>query len=135
MWTSLKRPNSGCPTVAQPSLARASLSTSAHETCLSGQPSARAIGSHIAITSGVRTIDGFSSGTYCLSAAKFSIRPQSELAGDQTVGFSRPAAIRACASPDATLVACTKTGRPSTSVRDALKRRTRSGSSGSFSGE
>ena len=50
---------------------------------LRGYPSAFAMASHIAITSGVRTIDGFSSGTSGRSASKLSSRPHSEEAGDQ----------------------------------------------------
>ena len=61
---------------------------------LRGYPSAFAIGSHIAITSGVRTIDGFSSGTSGWSASKLSSRPHSEEAGDHATGSSRPWAMR-----------------------------------------
>ena len=55
-----------------------------------GQPSAWANGSHIAITSGVRTIDGLSSGASGRSASKLSSRPHSDEAGDQATGFSVP---------------------------------------------
>ena len=57
---------------------------------LRGQPSARASGSHIAITSGVRTIDGLSSGTQGWSASKFSSRPHSDEAGDHAHRLELP---------------------------------------------
>ncbi len=63
MWTYLNFPNSGLPAEAQPSGAVASRTMSSNETAFFGQPSTRAIGSQVAITSGVRTIDGFSSAT------------------------------------------------------------------------
>ena len=104
--------------------------------CFSGQPSARANGSHIAITSGVRTIDGLSSGASGRSASKFSSRPQSEDAGDQATGFRRPSAIFDSASPEATTCAldedraCRRPARAR-----SLKRRISGASSFSFSGE
>ena len=61
MWTSLKSPNSGRPKSAQPLPEVESRSTSAKPSFFFGQPSVRAIGSHIAITSGERTIAGASS--------------------------------------------------------------------------
>ena len=109
VWTSLKAPNSGLPNAAQPLPEVASLSTSAKPSFFFGQPSARAIGSHIAITSGVRTIEGASSGVYGLSASKFSSRPHSDEAGDHATGLNVPLAIRASASPDAALMPSTNT--------------------------
>ncbi len=63
MWTYLNFPNSGLPADAQPSGAVASLTIWSKEICFFGHPSTFAIGSQVAITSGVRTIDGFSSAT------------------------------------------------------------------------
>ena len=98
--------------------------------CLLGQPSALANGSHIAITSGVRTIDGLSSGASGRSASKLSKRPHSEEAGDHTTGSSRPSAILVCASP-------LETTSPSTKARPScwLNSRISGSSSFSFSGE
>jgi hypothetical protein len=103
--------------------------------CFSGHPSARANGSHIASTSGVRTIEGFFSGASGLSASKLSSRPQSEDAGDQMTGSSRPSAIFDSASPLDTTSPSTKTGLPCTSTRSALNRLMSGTSSFSFSGE
>jgi hypothetical protein len=102
---------------------------------LRGYPSAFAIGSHIAITSGVRTIEGFSSGTSGRSASKLSSRPHSEEAGDQATGSSRPWATRCSVTPEDSERPSTNTALPATSVREALKRSISGFSSGSFSGE
>ena len=87
------------------------------------------------MTSGVRTIDGFFSGASGSSASKFSSPPHIELDGDHAVSFRRPLAIRACASPEETFWARTKTFVPSTSGFDALNLLTSGTSSFSFSGE
>ena len=108
---------------------------SSNPTRFSGQPSARAIGSHIAITSGVRTIGSFSRGAISRSASKLSSRPHSEDAGDQMTGLSRSSAIRASASPDATICAATWTGLPPTSTRSRLNASISGARSFSFSGE
>lgn len=89
----------------------------------------------MAITSGVRTIDGLSSGASGRSASKLSSRPHSEEAGDQATGSSEPRAIRACASPDAATWPATKTFLPSTSRPASLKRAISGLRSLSFSGE
>src|SRR3954452_2498627 len=78
VWPSLNCPNCGLPTEPQPLLLVASLRISPKPTGFFGQPSARASGSHMAITSGVRTIDGEVSGAYGLSAWKFRSRPHSD---------------------------------------------------------
>ena len=93
MWTSLNLPNSGWPNSAKPWFERASSITCSKPIFFRGQPSAFANGSHIAITSGVRTIDGFSSGASARSASKLSSRPQSDDAGDQIDRSSSPSAI------------------------------------------
>ncbi len=61
----------------------------------------------------MRTIEGFSSATYSLSASKLSRRPHIEEAGDQTVGLSVPAAMSSCASPELTDLPRTTTRLPS----------------------
>ena len=85
--------------------------------CVRGQPSARAKGSHMAITSGVRTIDGFSSAARLRSASKLSSRPQSEEAGDHAVSSRSPEASFDSASPLDITSPSTNTGRPFTFVR------------------
>ena len=100
-----------------------------------GQPSALANGSHIAITSGVRTIDGLSLGASGRSASKSRSRAQSEEAGDHATGRSRPLAILVSASPEATICASTNTFLPSTFWPWSLKRRISGAMSCSFSGE
>ncbi len=99
VWTSLKRPNSGRPNSAKPWFERARRMICSKPIFSRGQPSARANGPHMAITSGVRTIEGFSSAAYGRSASKLSSRPHSDDAGDQITGSSRPSAIFVCASP------------------------------------
>ena len=133
--TSRNAPNSGWPWPAQPRGSSASLSTSANPSGLRGQPSARAIGSHMAMTSGVRTSDGFSSGASARSASKFTSRPHSEEAGDQATGFRLPEAIRDSASPEATFWPLTTTGRPFAVSPLALNSLISGASSFSFSGE
>jgi hypothetical protein len=131
----LKRPNCGSPKSAQPFSDSASRTIVRNPVRCFGQPSARASGSHIAMTSGVRTSDGFSSATYSRSASKLSRRPHSDDAGDQTVGFSRPRAMLVCASPEATMLGSTKTCRPPASMPARLNSSSSGFSSGSFSGE
>ena len=128
--TSLKLPNSGWPNSAKPWLERARRITCSKPICLRGQPSALANGSHIAITSGVRTIDGLSSGASGRSASKLSSRPQSEEAGDQITGSSCPSAMRRSASPLDTTSPSTKA-----SPSSRLNSRISGTSSFSFSGE
>src|SRR3954465_6028241 len=130
VWTSLKAPNSGLPNAAPPLPEVDSLSTSANPSFFFGQPSARAIGSHIAITSGVRTMEGAPSGVYGLSASKLRSRPHSDEAGDHATGLNVPLAIRDSASPDAALTPSTKTLR-----WEVLKPSISGSSSFSFSGE
>ena len=60
---SLNAPHSAWPLPPQPFGSRASESTSAQPSGLSGQPSASAIGFGMAMTSGVCAIDGVSAGT------------------------------------------------------------------------
>ena len=100
-----------------------------------GHPSAFANGSHIAITSGVRTIEGFSSGASSWSASKLSNRPHNEEAGDQATGCRSPSAMSDWASPLETTEPSTNTGLPPTVSRSALKRLMSGTSSFSFSGE
>ena len=92
MCTYLNGPNCA-PTLAQPFGAVASLMICLKSICFFGQPSACAIGFHIAITSGVRTIDGLSVATSPESLWRFTSRPQNEDEGDQIVGFSCPFTI------------------------------------------
>jgi len=83
----------------------------------------------------VRTIDGFSLGTSRRSASKFSSRPQSEDAGDQATGWSRPCAIRCSVTPEDSETPSTNTALPAAWVSEALKRSISGSSSGFFSGE
>ncbi len=104
--------------------------------CFFGQPSARANGSHIAITSGVRTIDGLSSGASGRSASKLSSRPQSEDAGDHATGLQAPVGdlrLGLAGGDDLALDEDRPCRRPAR--RCSLKRRISGASSFSFSGE
>src|SRR4051794_21762524 len=93
------------------------------------------MGSHMAMTSGVRTIDGLSVATKAWSARKFSSRPQNDPAGDHTSGFRRPRAIALSASPEFIAVIETKTGLPPACACEALNFATVAFRSCSFSGE
>ncbi len=79
---------------------------------LAGQPSARAIGSHIAITSGVRTIDGFAAGTSRRSASNSSRLPHSDEAGDHATGRRLPSRDPRLGLAGGDDLASTNTGRP-----------------------
>ena len=72
------------------------------------------MGSHMAMTSGVRTIDGLSLATKASSARRFSSRPQNDPAGDHTSGCRRPRAIAFSASPEFIAFIETKTRLPAT---------------------
>jgi hypothetical protein len=88
----------------------------------SGQPSARAIGSHIAITTGERTIDGASVTTLRSPpvpvAAPFSAHrsfrtsTRSDEAGDQTVRSLRPPRIDSIDSAEPSAISSTWMGLP-----------------------
>ena len=84
----------------------------------------------MAITSGVRTMEGLSSGASGRSASKLSSRPHSDEAGDQMTGSRRPSAIFDSASPLATTSPSTKA-----SPSSRLNSRINGTSSFSFSGE
>ena len=101
-------------------------------TALSGQPSARAIGSHIAITTGERTIDGASPTTLRAAPApvpaaapvsaqrSFSTSTSSDEAGDQTVRSLRPARIDSIDSAEPSAISSTRIGLPER-VRGAVR--------------
>ena len=89
----------------------------------------------MAITSGVRTIDGLSSGASGRSASKLSSRPHSDEDGDHATGFSVPLAILVCASPEAITWPSTNTGAPATSRPSSLNFLISGVNSFSFSGE
>ena len=106
-------PHSGCPLVAQPWGSRARVNTSDQPIGASGQPSALAIGSGIASTSGVdATARGGAAGT--MFGRSFVVRSlrsrltQVDAAGVQTSGAgpfstsSHPAARADSALPEAT---------------------------------
>ena len=135
VWTSLKSPNWGFPYAAKPRLSRASRSTCSKPIFFFGQPSARAKGSHIAMTRGVRAIDGLSRGASGRSESKFRSRPHSDEAGDHATGCSAPRAILLSASPEAITCPSTNTGLPPLLCPSSLKRRISGFKSTSFSGE
>src|SRR3954468_6839360 len=93
------------------------------------------MGSHMAMTSGVRTIDGLSVATKAWSARRFSSRPQNDPAGDHTSGCRRPRAIAFCASPEFIAFIETNTRLPPTCSPEALNFATTALRSSSFSGE
>src|SRR6185312_3091248 len=89
----------------------------------------------MAMTSGVRTIDGLSLATKGSSARRFSSRPQKEPAGDHTSGCRRPRAIALSASFEFIAFIETNTRLPATCSPEALNFATAALSSCSFSGE
>jgi hypothetical protein len=107
----VNRPHSGCPLAAHPCGSRARVSTSNQPIGVSGQPSAVAIGSGIASTSGVDVTEEDVAGTmFGRSLAVRSLRSrltQVDAAGVQTSGAgpltvsSQPAANAVSALPDA----------------------------------
>ena len=64
VFPSRNLPHSGCPTDAHPSGSLAIVRMSDQPSCLRGQPSAVAIGSGIARTSGVEVIDSAVAGRF-----------------------------------------------------------------------
>jgi hypothetical protein len=89
----------------------------------------------MAMTSGVRTIEGLSLATKGWSARRFSSRPQNDPAGDHTSGCRRPRAIAFSASPEFIAFIETKTRLPATCWAEALNFATTALRSCSFSGE
>src|SRR6185312_1308621 len=96
---------------AQPRLEVARPRMSCHPILAFGQPSARASGSHIAITCGDQTSDGFRAGTQSEETEWLRRRPQSEDAGVQSVARLRRDASVVSASPEVSEVPTTSISR------------------------
>ena len=128
MWPNLNAPHSGWPKRDQPAPLVAKVATSAQPTGLSGQPSARAIGSHIAITTGDSTMDGASPTTLRAAPAappfsaqrSLSTSTSSDDAGDHTVRSWRPARIDSIDSAEPSASSSTWMGLPER-VRGAVR--------------
>src|SRR5690606_21431931 len=137
-------PHSGCPRSAQPPSERASSRIRDQPISASGQPSARAIGSGMAITRGVSMNGVGSSGAIggrpSSSSRWLRIVPQELDAGDQTTGAgpcrdsSQPSTSEDIARPDATERTSTRTQpSPGSASSEPLKRSARSARSSIFS--
>src|ERR1700682_2020403 len=116
VWPSLKLPTSGCPRAAQPfpALTR---SRSDQPSCFSGQPSACAIGFHMAMTMGESTTGSPAGQTAFVrpgveSHAWLSNVTYAPEAGLKTVGLSAPETMACIASPEPMGRASMRMGRP-----------------------
>src|SRR5512132_4271098 len=102
-WPKRNGPHSGCPSEPQPLGSIATWKISLHPMGLSGQPSERAIGSHMAITRPDMTV-GFTPSTKSWPLRPFHVVLRSSIqacpAGLQIVGFSLPSRIFCIDSPD-----------------------------------
>ena len=120
MWPNLNVPHSGWPWRDQPSADTANAATSLQPSGFSGQPSAFAIGSQNAITTGESTIGGASATRRLpdpsppLDSAQrsFSTSTSKDDAGDQTAMSLRPARIDSIDSAEPSAIASILTGCP-----------------------